>query len=131
MGPDGTHGDRAGRDSPNSKTVVRLWAYRGFESHPLRQEQNQEPGRLPSSRSCEALTAEGCQSGRSGTPGERVYLRVPWVRIPPPPPRGRGGGPPAGVLGVFFHPPAPPGAPARKPADARDPLLQLLLTVQV
>ena len=43
MGPTGTHGDRAGRDSPNSKTVVRLWAYRGFESHPLRQEQNLEP----------------------------------------------------------------------------------------
>src|SRR3990172_11762681 len=86
MGPTGTNGDRAGRDSPNSKTVVRLWAYRGFESHPLRQEQNQEPGRLPSSRSCEARAAEGCQSGRSGTPGERLYLRVPWVRIPPPPP---------------------------------------------
>src|SRR6516164_8624135 len=29
---------------------------------------------------------DGCQSGRLGTPGERVYRKVPRVRIPPHPP---------------------------------------------
>ena len=43
MGPDGSHRDGAVRGFPDSKTVVRLWAYRGFESHPLRQEQSQGP----------------------------------------------------------------------------------------
>src|SRR5215469_9255213 len=30
--------------------------------------------------------SDGCQSGRLGTPGERVYRKVPRVRIPPHPP---------------------------------------------
>ena len=29
---------------------------------------------------------DGCQSGRLGTPGKRVYRKVPRVRIPPHPP---------------------------------------------
>ena len=29
---------------------------------------------------------EGCESGRIGTPGERVWGNSPWVRIPLPPP---------------------------------------------
>jgi hypothetical protein len=32
------------------------------------------------------LVSDGCQSGRSGTPGKRVYRKVPRVRIPPHPP---------------------------------------------
>src|SRR5581483_6901594 len=28
---------------------------------------------------------EGCESGRIGTPGERVWGNSPWVRIPLPP----------------------------------------------
>jgi hypothetical protein len=29
---------------------------------------------------------EGCESGRIGTPGERVWSNPPWVQIPLPPP---------------------------------------------
>ena len=32
------------------------------------------------------LVSDGCQSGRLGTPGKRVYRKVPRVRIPPHPP---------------------------------------------
>jgi hypothetical protein len=32
------------------------------------------------------LASDGCQSGRLGTPGKRVYRKVPRVRIPPHPP---------------------------------------------
>ena len=32
------------------------------------------------------MHAERCWSGLSGTPGERVWLLSPWVRIPPSPP---------------------------------------------
>jgi hypothetical protein len=35
-----------------------------------------------------SLLSDGCQSGRLGTPGERVYRKVPRVRIPPHPPFG-------------------------------------------
>ena len=35
-------------------------------------------GRLPN--------GEVSESGLRSTPGERVYLRVPWVQIPPSPP---------------------------------------------
>src|SRR5436305_12817791 len=48
------------------------------------------PGRYAERRSCRSTTVasrpEGCESGRIGTPGERVYLRAPWVQIPLPPP---------------------------------------------
>ena len=33
---------------------------------------------------------EGCESGRIGTLGKRVWGDSPWVRIPLPPPRGPG-----------------------------------------
>src|SRR3978361_673442 len=39
-------------------------------------------GRLPSPH-YEPL--EGCESGRIGTLGKRVWGNSPWVRIPPPP----------------------------------------------
>ncbi len=29
------------------------------------------------------ISSERCRSGLTGAPGERVYLWVPWVRIPP------------------------------------------------
>ena len=32
------------------------------------------------------ITREGCESGRIGTPGERVSRKGPWVQIPLPPP---------------------------------------------
>src|SRR6202030_2373227 len=35
---------------------------------------------------CHRLVPDGCQSGRLGTPGKRVYRKVPRVRIPPHPP---------------------------------------------
>jgi hypothetical protein len=35
---------------------------------------------------CLGLELDGCQSGRLGTPGKRVYRKVPRVRIPPHPP---------------------------------------------
>ena len=35
------------------------------------------------------LVSDGCQSGRLGTPGKRVYRKVPRVRIPPHPPHFR------------------------------------------
>jgi hypothetical protein len=36
---------------------------------------------------CRSLAfLDGCQSGRLGTPGKRVYRKVPRVRIPPHPP---------------------------------------------
>ena len=34
---------------------------------------------------CLSFPTERCESGRFGTPGERVYRKVPWVRIPPSP----------------------------------------------
>jgi hypothetical protein len=34
---------------------------------------------------CLRLVLDGCQSGRLGTPGKRVYRKVPRVRIPPHP----------------------------------------------
>ena len=34
---------------------------------------------------CFKLLLDGCQSGRLGTPGKRVYRKVPRVRIPPHP----------------------------------------------
>src|ERR1700741_4242945 len=33
------------------------------------------------------LVSDGCQSGRLGTPGKRVYRKVPRGRIPPHPPQ--------------------------------------------
>src|SRR5690606_8973530 len=36
---------------------------------------------------------EGCESGRIGTLGKRVWGDSPWVRIPLPPPRQPGGTP--------------------------------------
>src|SRR5690349_2368250 len=33
-----------------------------------------------------ATTLEGCESGRIGTLGKRVWGNSPWVRIPLPPP---------------------------------------------
>ncbi len=55
---------------------------------PARKREVGSKGRRPTSYlvPLTSIRAEGCQSGRLGTPGERVYLRVPWVRIPPPPP---------------------------------------------
>ena len=40
--------------------------------------------RVPSA-SMSSPRLDGCQSGRLGTPGERVYRKVPRVRIPPHP----------------------------------------------
>src|SRR5436305_9063846 len=46
------------------------------------------PGRCVERRSSahDTLLAEGCESGRIGTPGERVWGNPPWVQIPLPPP---------------------------------------------
>ncbi len=38
-----------------------------------------------------STSREGCESGRIGTPGERVRGNLPWVRIPLPPHRHRSG----------------------------------------
>ncbi len=57
-----------------SKTVVRLSAYRGFESHPLRHLGHLTDGGLVAPLILRlSKDAEGCQSGRMGTPGKRVY----------------------------------------------------------
>src|SRR5437016_14584784 len=46
------------------------------------------PGRCVERRDSahDTLLAEGCESGRIGTPGERVSRKGPWVQIPLPPP---------------------------------------------
>jgi hypothetical protein len=41
---------------------------------------------VPQTPECLELLLDGCQSGRLGTPGKRVYRKVPRVRIPPHPP---------------------------------------------
>ena len=47
------------------------------------------PGRRPEMAGA-LVGPEGCESGRIGTPGERVWGNSPWVRIPLPPLGWRG-----------------------------------------
>jgi hypothetical protein len=57
---------------------------------------------------------EGCESGRIGTPGERVWGNSPWVRIPLPPPAA--------------PPPAPWGRDTEPMADMRPDQTRSFLT---
>ena len=50
----------------------------------LRRSVRRRPSSDPASGACPTL--EGCESGRIGTLGKRVWGNPPWVRIPLPPP---------------------------------------------
>ena len=60
-----------------------------FTVHPLRRTQppRRTPGLVRTGYAwCIRSHAEGCESGRIGTIGNRVWRKSPWVQIPPSPP---------------------------------------------
>jgi hypothetical protein len=69
-----------------------------------------------------APVEEGCESGRIGTIGNRVWGNPPWVQIPLPPPRpgsrfpGPGSGAPPGSLGWTAEVAVPLAEPCVMPA---------------